>query len=153
MRQDLQSQRSEVPYFGGGGYLYTIGKRGQRMLTTVTTFLEWVTCVLPLLRSTSPYEVMCSLQQGAVAPNLHFNVLNPHIDLNNSCLDIPTVVSWLQMGEWERGSWLHEDVCFLQVQVWRFLHYCRHCICIMIYQDLSLYIQNHPKYVSHQDHL
>jgi len=38
-------------------------------------------------------KVMCSLQQGAVVPNLHFNVLNPHIDLNNSCLDIPTVVS------------------------------------------------------------
>jgi len=38
---------------------------------------------------------MCSLQNGAIAPNLHFNSLNPHIDLANSRLVVPTAATWL----------------------------------------------------------
>lgn len=41
-------------------------------------------------------KVMCSLQNGAIAPNLHFNSLNPHIDLANSRLVVPTAVSQLR---------------------------------------------------------
>ena len=53
-------------------------------------------------------QVMCSLQNGAIAPNLHFNSLNPHIDLANSRLVVPTAATWLRR-HWlgDRFGWLH----------------------------------------------
>lgn len=61
-------------------------------------WLATVTPDLPVL------QVMCSLQHGAMTPNLHFDQLNPHIDLHDSRLAVPTAVRNLGTHAWIKGN-------------------------------------------------
>ncbi|MGK7875070.1 MAG: hybrid fatty acyl-AMP ligase/type I polyketide synthase [Xenococcaceae cyanobacterium] len=46
-------------------------------------------------------KVVLCLQHGEIPPNLHFNRLNPHIDLENTILSIPT-----ELQPWVKGEQL-----------------------------------------------